>query len=130
MKKFSIVFALIICMAMSVVLAGCGGNAAPEAEAEGSSLEGKTWVVTSVTTEDGEFTGEQVAEIFGGELSYSFEADGVAIAAVGENTAEATYEEGDGTVTLTANGTAYEMTYDGDTISFENETGTCVMKQK
>ncbi|MEG1560332.1 MAG: hypothetical protein RR398_05690 [Clostridia bacterium] len=125
-SKVKILFAMVAVL-LCLGMAACGAPAKNDAD---SSLEGTTWQITSITTTDGKFDGDDVAAMLGGEVSYEFKANGVVTAHVGDNAFEATYKEGDGTLSITSNGTTSEMVYDGETITFDNEAGACVMTMK
>ena len=156
MKNMTKLIAIVMCVAACFAFAACGSKAPAASSAateavdtaaateavdtaattdeattvSAASLEGTTWVVVSSKSDSGELTGDQLAQLLGGEVTYEFKADGVITATLAGKSYDGTYEEGDGTVTTVINGVTTQMTYDGESISYDSNGGTCILAQK
>ncbi len=122
-KTISKILLVTVCAVLCLSLAACGGS-------KGTSVEGTTWKMTSITTSDGtEMSGDDLESVFG-ETLYAFEADGVlAIASAGQEI-EGTWSQDGDTVTIEASGAATSATVSGSTMTLENEAGSCEFTQQ
>ncbi len=108
------VLTLIMAAAMVLCLAACGKSGADAAD-----LTGTTWALNSGSQGDMTLDKETLESMFGGEMTYSFEADGKLVLALAGTQAEGTWSQDGNTITLDVQGDTGTMTLDGDTLSME-----------
>ncbi len=118
MKKILIVI-LTLALALSVV--ACSSTGSDSAD----SLEGTTWVLSSIVAADGtEYSGEDVAFYLGGDSYYTFEADGVLIAEIFGNVIEGHWSSNGDEVGISANGATSVYTLNGNEMVLEGADGS------
>lgn len=95
-----------------LMLSACGGD-------KNTDVTGTTWALSGGSQGDLKITKEQIETVMGGEITYSFEADGklvMEVPALGVS-AEGTWKQEGNTVTVEVEGQSADMTLDGDTLS-------------
>ncbi len=95
-----------------LMLSACGGD-------KNTDVTGTTWALSGGSQGDLKITKEQIETVMGGEITYSFEADGklvMEVPALGVS-AEGTWKQDGNTVTVEVEGQSADMTLDGDTLS-------------
>ena len=95
-----------------LMLSACGGD-------KNTDVTGTTWALSGGSQGDLKITKEQIETVMGGEITYSFEADGklvMEVPALGVS-AEGTRKQDGNTVTVEVEGQSADMTLDGDTLS-------------
>ncbi len=116
MKKIVVVVFVAL---MMISLMACS----PAAE-EAASVEGTSWVATSMETIDGQsYDQAGIAGLLGGEFAYEFMADGVLMTYVGENGTEGEWSQDGNEVTISNSGVSNVFVVDGSTMTSEDETG-------
>ncbi len=119
MKK---VLVLVMTLVMAMALIACGAPAAESTDAE--SIEGTTWMITSMTN-----AGEEMDVTAMGDTYYTFEADGVLIV---ENTltesGEGTWSQSGSTITITAGGASADYTLSDSTLSYDVDGSGVVLE--
>ena len=95
-----------------LMFSACGGE-------KNTDVTGTTWALSGGSQGDLKITKEQIETVMGGEITYSFEADGklvMEVPALGVS-AEGTWKQDGNTVTVEVEGQSADMTLDGDTLS-------------
>lgn len=95
-----------------LMFSACGGD-------KNTDVTGTTWALSGGSQGDLKITKEQIETVMGGEITYSFEADGklvMEVPALGVS-AEGTWKQDGNTVTVEVEGQSADMTLDGDTLS-------------
>lgn len=103
---------------LALSLSACGGP-------DDTGLSGTSWVLAGGTWQDTAVSGEEIEELLGGSMTYTFESDGRLTASMetGEKTAsvEGTWRQSGDTVVVTSSGKEQEMEYDGESLRLEGE---------
>lgn len=118
MKK-SLAILLIAMLSILTALIGVGCSQTDK----GSEITG-TWTLSSVTSDDGsEVSGQDVADAFGGVVTYDFQDGGKLVTAVGDSEVEGTWTQDGDTVSVDVGGQTGEGTVSGDTLTIESGGG-------
>lgn len=115
MKKMHRALSLLLVgvLACSMLMfSACGGE-------KNTDVTGTTWALSGGSQGDTKITKEQIETVMGGEITYSFEADGKLVMEVPTLgvSAEGTWKQDGSTVTVEVEGQSADMTLDGDTLS-------------
>lgn len=110
----ALILTFIVAAAMALCLAACGKSGSDAAD-----LSGTTWALNSGSQGDMTLDKETLEGMFGGEMTYSFQADGKLVLALAGTQVEGTWSQDGNTVTLDVQGDKGTMTLDGDTLSME-----------
>lgn len=122
-KKLTLLIAGVLACLL-FVMAGCNN------QASNASLEGTTWTLTGGTQDGLTFTQEQIESILG-EITYTFEKDGVVIAKMGDMSMEGSWHQDGNQVTITSEGeTGGTFTINGDKMTMEHDEGTIEFSKK
>lgn len=110
--------ALAVAGLAALALAACGGP-------DDTELSGTSWVLAGGTWQDAAVSGEEIEELLGGSMTYTFESGGRLTASIetGEKTAsvEGTWRQSGETVVVTSSGKEQELAYDGESLRLEGE---------
>lgn len=111
-RYLAVVLTVVLGVAACLATAGCSQQ--PDAD----SVIG-SWTLTKITAEGTEVTGEQVAEVFGGVVSYDFQNGGKLVMSVSDSEVEGTWTQNGDKVTVDIGGDSGEGTVSGDTLTIE-----------
>lgn len=121
MKKTSKLLSLLLALTLVLSLAACGGGGGSET----TDLTGTTWVLSGGSQGDTTVDKETLEGMFGGEMTYAFEADGKVTLSLAGVSVEGTWSQDGNNVTLDIQGDTGTMTLDGDKLTIE-ESGVTV----
>ena len=119
MKKTSKLLSLLLALSLVLSLAACGGGS------DTTDLTGTTWVLSGGSQGGVTVDKETLESTFGGEMTYTFEADGKVTLSLAGVTVEGTWTQDGNTVNLDMQGDSGTMTLDGDKLTIE-ESGVTV----
>ncbi|MGN8968836.1 hypothetical protein [Intestinimonas sp. HCP28S3_D6] len=121
MKKTSKLLSLLLALTLVLSLAACGGGSGSET----TDLTGTTWVLSGGSQGDTTVDKETLEGMFGGEMTYAFEADGKVTLSLAGVSVEGTWSQDGNSVTVDIQGDTGTMTLDGDKLTIE-ESGVTV----
>ncbi len=106
------------------VMAGCNN------QTSSAALEGTTWALSGGTQDGQTFTQEQIESIMG-EITYTFEKDGVVICKAMDITVSGSWIQDGNQVTITAdNANGGTFTIQGDKMTMEHDGGVIEFSKK
>ena len=121
MKKTSKLLSLLLALTLVLSLAACGGGSGSET----NDLTGTTWVLSGGSQGDTTVDKETLEDMFDGEMTYAFEADGKVTLSLAGVSVEGTWSQDGNSVTVDIQGDTGTMTLDGDKLTIE-ESGVTV----
>lgn len=124
-KSFKFISFLVICLLFCGVLMACSAPKEDTEQNGAASVEGK-WLLTSVTTEDGETIKEEELTAAMGEIYYEFQSGGKFVMGVNNEEALGEWEQTGAEVTFSSNGETFSGVVDGDTFTTGTDGGTSV----
>lgn len=139
MKK-KLLLLLIVVMAFSVMLMGCGSKGEydeyDEADSgemeledeEFSSIEGTEWLVIEMYDGNGEQIPPEDVELTFGELRYQFKENGVVTVFAAGQEADSTWTQDGNRIDCMTNGVPSFYMIDGNIMTTENEGGKVVLE--
>lgn len=125
-KTTSKLLSLLLALTLVLSLAACGGGGSSET----TDLTGTTWALSGGSQGDTEVDKATLEGLLGGEMTYSFEADGKLVMALNGVEVEGTWSQDGSTVTVDVQGDTGTMTLNGDKLTIEESGVTVEFTQK
>ncbi len=106
---------------LTLALVACAPAA--EAPADTATVEGTTWMLSHVSTPEGDMDSDMIASMFG-ETYYTFEAEGVLTTENSiQGVVEGTWSQDGANVTITAAGVSTTFTLNGSELLLDDGAG-------